>query len=141
MSGEQKIRKEGDLPTPENPMFKEGMNFFFYKSVPGIRSLMILLIAKASVVKMFRKSLKWQRVNRWFTLLLCRNIRDKTNFVFDNGKLGKVDMASYATKTNRRSLLTLIQINRPRRQYTLKKILNWLFALQAETITLDAIYK
>lgn len=33
-------------------------------------------------------------------------------FVFENGKLAKVDMASYATKTNRKSLSMLIRTNR-----------------------------
>lgn len=71
MSGEQKLKRAIHFFLKSNVQIR--MNFFSLQiSARCIKQkLMILLIQKLLFsVSMFRVSLKWQRVNRWFTLLL-----------------------------------------------------------------------
>lgn len=71
MSGEQKLKRAIHFFLKSNVQIR--MNFFSLQiSARCIKQkLMILQIQKLLFsVSMFRVSLKWQRVNRWFTLLL-----------------------------------------------------------------------
>ena len=133
MSGEQKI-KEGDSLLPEIECSNKDELLFFTNQCQVYKAKVDdFADTKASVLGEYVPGkLEMAEGEQVVYTAVVSEYTGYMIFVFDNGKLAKVDMASYATKTNRKKLINAYSNKSPLAQAIyIKKIRNWLFALQA----------
>lgn len=106
MSGEQKI-KEGDSLLPEIECLNKDELLFFTNQCQVYKAKVDdFADTKASVLGEYVPGkLEMAEGEQVVYTAVVSEYTGYMIFVFDNGKLAKVDMASYATKTNRKKLI------------------------------------
>ena len=106
MSGEQKI-KEGDSLLPEIECSNKGELLFFTNQCQVYKAKVDdFADTKASVLGEYVPGkLEMAEGEQVVYTAVASEYTGYMIFVFENGKLAKVDMASYATKTNRKKLI------------------------------------
>lgn len=106
MSGEQKI-KEGDTLLPESECSNKDELLFFTNQCQVYKAKVDdFADTKASVLGEYVPGkLEMAEDEQVVYTAVISDYTGYMIFVFENGKLAKVDMASYATKTNRKKLI------------------------------------
>ena len=106
MSGEQKV-KEGDRMLPEIECSNKDELLFFTNLRQVYKSKVDDFIdTKASVLGTFVPAkLEMSEGEQVVYMAVLNEYSGYMIFAFENGKLAKVDMAAYATKTNRKKLI------------------------------------
>lgn len=106
MSGEQKL-KEGDKMLPEIECSNKDELLFFTNRQQVYKSKVDDFVdTKASVLGEYVASkLEMAEEEQLIYMAVLSEYTGYMIFVFENGKLAKVDMSAYATKTNRKKLI------------------------------------
>lgn len=114
LSGEQKL-KEGDKMLPEIECSNKDELLFFTNMCQVYKSKADDFIDnKASVLGEFVPSkLEMQENEQVVYMAVVNDYSGYMLFAFENGKFAKVDMASYATKTNRKKLINAYSSKAP----------------------------
>lgn len=114
LSGEQKL-KEGDKMLPEIECSNKDELLFFTNMCQVYKSKADDFIDnKASVLGEYVPSkLEMQENEQVVYMAVVNDYSGYMLFAFENGKFAKVDMASYATKTNRKKLINAYSSKAP----------------------------
>lgn len=114
LSGEQKL-KEGDKMLPEIECSNKDELLFFTNMCQVYKSKADDFIdSKASVLGEYVPSkLEMQENEQVVYMAVVNDYSGYMLFAFENGKFAKVDMASYATKTNRKKLINAYSSKAP----------------------------
>lgn len=114
MSGEQKV-KEGDRMLPEIECSNKDELLFFTNQQQVYKSKVDDFIdTKASVLGEYVPAkLEMAEGEQVVYMAVLTDYSGYMIFVFENGKLAKVDMSAYATKTNRKKLINAYSSKAP----------------------------